>query len=253
MNYEIKLDQFQGPFDLLLFFIERDELDIYDIPIAKLTEDFLHYLKQMQQMNIELAGEFILVAASLMRIKVKMLLPRKELDAAGNEIDPRQSLVERLIEYKKYKATIETLRELEDERQAKMPRGNLKQEYQNLLVENPALDGLANVNLFQLLKTFQKVVVRFKEKQARPTHVVLNYPFSIAQKKVFLEEMIANRGEVEFSEILLGCSSKIEAIFTFLALLELLQMQVLEIFGLNEEFNSFTLKVKNRILHEQYS
>jgi segregation and condensation protein A len=253
LNYEIKLDQFQGPFDLLLFFIERDELDIYDIPIAKLTEDFLHYLKQMQQMNIELAGEFILVAASLMRIKVKMLLPRKELDAAGNEIDPRQSLVERLIEYKKYKATIETLRILEDERQAKMSRGNLKQEYQNLLLENPALDGLANVNLFQLLKTFQKVVVRFKEKQARPTHVVLNYPFSIAQKKEFLEEMIVNRGEVEFSEILLGCSSKIEAIFTFLALLDLLQMQVLEIFGLNEEFNSFTLKIKNRILHEQYS
>ena len=88
-TYSIKLPQFEGPFDLLLFFIERDELDIYDIPIFKITTDFLSYIHQMEHLDIELASEFILVAATLMRIKAKMLLPRYEKDEEGNEIDPR--------------------------------------------------------------------------------------------------------------------------------------------------------------------
>ena len=103
MSFEIKLPLFEGPFDLLLFFIERDELDIYDIPISQITNDFLAYLDQLEQMNIEVASEFILVAASLMRIKAKMLLPRPQLDEEGNEIDPREELVKHLLEYKKYK------------------------------------------------------------------------------------------------------------------------------------------------------
>ena len=104
--YNIKLPQFEGPFDLLLFFIERDELDIYDIPIAKITDEFLRYTHQLDDLNIEVASEFILVAATLMRIKAKTLLPRKELDADGNEIDPREELVQRLIEYKQFKDPI---------------------------------------------------------------------------------------------------------------------------------------------------
>ena len=93
MTFEIKLPLFEGPFDLLLFFIERDELDIYDIPISKITDDFLSYLKELDNLNIEVASEFILVAASLMRIKAKLLLPRPQLDEEGNELDPRDELV----------------------------------------------------------------------------------------------------------------------------------------------------------------
>ena len=102
-SYTIKLKQFEGPFDLLLFFIERDELDIYDIPISTITEDFLAYIKELERLNIDVASEFILVAATLMRIKAKLLLPRKEVDELGNEIDPREELTQRLLEYKKYK------------------------------------------------------------------------------------------------------------------------------------------------------
>ena len=91
-TYTIKLQQFEGPFDLLLFFIERDELDIYDIPIAKITEDFLEYVRHIESLNLDLASEFILVAATLIRIKAKMLLPRKELDENNQEIDPRKEL-----------------------------------------------------------------------------------------------------------------------------------------------------------------
>src|SRR3989442_414426 len=106
-TFEIKLPQFEGPFDLLLFFIERDELDIYNIPIAKITSDFLAHIRQMNQLNMEVASEFILVAATLMRIKAKMLLPRPELDEQGNEIDPRKTLIDQLLVYKQFKDAAE--------------------------------------------------------------------------------------------------------------------------------------------------
>src|SRR5476649_105222 len=101
--YKIKLPQFEGPFDLLLFFIERDELDIYNIAITKLIQDFLAYIHTQEKLNIELSSEFIVFVSTLMRIKAKMLLPRKELDEQGNEIDPRQEIIDQLLEYKRYK------------------------------------------------------------------------------------------------------------------------------------------------------
>src|ERR1700710_608456 len=100
-SFEIKLPQFEGPFDLLLFFIERDELDIHDIPIARIADDFLNYLHQMVSLNIELASEFIFVAATLMRIKAKMLLPRYETENGEHEVDSKEELIRKLIEYKK--------------------------------------------------------------------------------------------------------------------------------------------------------
>ena len=115
-TYTIKLPQFEGPFDLLLFFIERDELDIHDIPISKITDDFLEYIRQLESMNIDLASEFILVAATLMRIKAKLLIPRKPVDDEGNEIDPRDELVRRLLEYKKFKSVLEEMRTMEEDR-----------------------------------------------------------------------------------------------------------------------------------------
>ena len=115
-TYEIKLPQFEGPFDLLLFFIERDELDVQDIPITKLSKDFLDYIHQMGEMNIELASEFILFAATLMKIKAKMLLPRKDKDEFGNDIDPRTELVQKLLEYKRFKETLPELHSLEEHR-----------------------------------------------------------------------------------------------------------------------------------------
>src|SRR6188474_2538946 len=99
-SYQIKLPQFEGPFDLLLFFIERDELDIYNIPITNIINDFLVYIKEQESLNIELSSEFILFISTLMRVKAKMLLPRKELDVHGNEIDPRQELIDKILEYK---------------------------------------------------------------------------------------------------------------------------------------------------------
>src|SRR5450432_2349653 len=125
-NYQISLPQFEGPFDLLLFFIERDELDIYNIPITKITNEFLEFIHKSEALNIELSSEFILFISTLMRIKAKMLLPRKELDQSGNEIDPRNELIGKILEYKKFKQAAIEMSELEAARMLSVKRGNLK-------------------------------------------------------------------------------------------------------------------------------
>src|SRR3984893_18519093 len=127
-SYQIRLSQFEGPFDLLLFFIERDELDIYNIPIHKLIKDFLDFIHKEETLNIELSSEFILFVSTLMRIKARMLLPRKELDEQGNEIDPRQELVNKVLEYKRYKEAAARMAEMEVARMLMVKRGNLQKE-----------------------------------------------------------------------------------------------------------------------------
>ena len=127
-SYQIKLPQFEGPFDLLLFFIERDELDIYNIPITGIINDFLDYIHKSEELNIELSSEFILFISTLMRIKAKMLLPRKELDAQGNEIDPRQELVNKILEYKRFKEASAQMAEMEAMRMLMVKRGNIQKE-----------------------------------------------------------------------------------------------------------------------------
>src|ERR1043165_2524844 len=128
VSYQIKLPQFEGPFDLLLFFIERDELDIYNIPITKITNEFLNYIHTSESLNIELSSEFILFISTLMRIKAKMLLPRKELDPEGNEIDPRQELIDKILEYKRFKEAAAKMAEMEAIRMLMVKRGNIQKE-----------------------------------------------------------------------------------------------------------------------------
>ena len=126
--YQIKLPQFEGPFDLLLFFIERDELDIYNIPITNIINDFLNYIHSQENLNIELSSEFILFVSTLMRIKARMLLPRKELDEQGNEIDPRQELIDKILEYRRFKDASVRLAEMEATRMLLVKRGNIHRE-----------------------------------------------------------------------------------------------------------------------------
>src|SRR3989337_1080045 len=157
-TFEVKLPLFEGPFDLLLFFIERDELDIYDIPISTITQDFLTYVHQMEHLNIEVASEFILVAATLMRIKSKMLLPRPQLDEQGNEIDPRDELVKHLLEYKKYKSVVETFPKMEEAELMKEKRGNIIKELKSLAEITNVEAELQDVTIFKLMTVFEKVM-----------------------------------------------------------------------------------------------
>lgn len=223
-TYTVKLPQFEGPFDLLLFFIERDELDIHDIPIAKITDDFLKYIQVMERMNIDLASEFILVAATLCRIKAKMLIPRKLLDDQGNEIDPRQELVSRLLEYKSYKSVLEEMRHLEQERWERMQRGGLGTELKKIADKALVDVELENLNLFKLLRTFEKVLERYSYSKPQTVHTIAQFSYSIEdqQERIFL---LVSKGRTNFKQIFDFCENRIHAIITFLALLELINAQ----------------------------
>ncbi len=228
-TYQIKLPQFEGPFDLLLFFLERDELDIYDIPISRITDDFLIYINEMTDLDIELASEFMLVAATLMRIKARMLLPRKELDDEGQEIDPRQELVDRLLEYKKYKMLVEDLRLLEADRIEKHQRAAVNDEIRDIYRENSAEAELHSLDMYKLMKAFQRVMNRFEERENAPIHKVKKYPYTISDERKNLVRFLKKGEKIKFEQVFERCENKLQCVFVFLAVLELLQQNTIEI------------------------
>jgi len=241
-TYNIVLPQFEGPFDLLLFFIERDELDIHDIHISKITDDFLSYVQQMESLNIDLASEFILVAATLMRIKAKMLIPRKPVDEEGNEIDPREELVQRLLEYKRYKSILDDMRKLEERRAFQTPRGSTSRELRKI-AEKALVDvELESLTLYKLMKAFERVVTRMEERNKKPpVHRVYNYSYTIHGQQVYILTRVKPGKRVAFESIFKTCKDRIHAIVTFLGLLELLNMQKVYC-TLGEGINNFWLE-----------
>lgn len=245
-GYTIQLPQFQGPFDLLLFFIERDELDIHDIPIAKVTDDFLQYLRQAESMNIDLASEFVLVAATLCRIKAKMLIPRKPVDEEGNEIDPREELVQRLLEYKRYKSVLDDMRTLESNRSLRNYRGNVTAELAEIATKALVDVELESVTLFKLLKAFERLMTKMDERNKKPVvHEIAQFSYTIEDQQIRIMDMVGRvrvGGEKPtFADVFSVCESRIHAIITFLGLLELLNLQRLRLIA-GEGFNNFWLE-----------
>ncbi len=240
-SYQIKLDQFEGPFDLLLFFIERDELDIYNIPITKITNDFLDHIHDAGKLNIELSSEFILFISTLMRIKAKMLLPRKEIDAAGNEIDPRQELINKILEYKKFKEASAVMAEMEATRMMMIKRGNLHKELSQIGEEAGEGTEIQTVSLFKLMKAFEKVVQRLHEKNNQPVHTVVQYNYTMEGIREYMLEISSKEKTLSFEKIFEVCEDRIHAIFIFLNMLELIQQKYLHIL-IGEGRNNFILE-----------
>ncbi|HMP91931.1 MAG TPA: segregation/condensation protein A [Phnomibacter sp.] len=241
IQYQIKLPQFEGPFDLLLFFIERDELDIYNIPITRIITDFLAYIHAQERLNIELSSEFILFVSTLMRIKAKMLLPRKEVDAQGNEIDPRQELVDKILEYKRYKEASLKMAEMEAVRMLMVKRGNLVAEMNTIGEEAGEGTEIQSITLFKLMKTFEKVMKRMQERNARPQHVVYRYNHTMEGSREYMLEVVRKQRTMPFEKIFESCEDRIHAIFLFLSLLELVQQQYMTIL-VGEGRNNFLLE-----------
>lgn len=240
-GYHIKLPQFEGPFDLLLFFIERDELDIYNIPITNIINDFLGYIHSQEHLNIELSSEFILFVSTLMRIKAKMLLPRKELDEQGNEIDPRQELIDKILEYRRFKDAAARMAEMEATRLLLVKRGNIQKEIATIGEEASEGTEIQAITLFKLMKAFEKVMKRLEERNSRPVHTVVRYNYTMEESR---EKMLTNaRAErvMSFEKIFDSCQEKLEAIFTFLSLLELVQQKYLSIM-IGEGKNNFIIE-----------
>ena len=228
-SYQIKLPQFEGPFDLLLFFIERDELDIYNIPIAKITNEFLSYIHSLEILNIELASEFILFVSTLMRIKARMLLPRRERDEHGNEIDPRQELVDKILEYKRFKEASEVMATMEADRLMQQKRGNIKLEMDSLGDTYSEGTEIQTVTMYKLLQAYEKVIKKYNERNLKPQHVVVKYNYSLEGQRVFLIDSLQEKKRVPFELLFATCENRIHAIFTFLAMLELIQQKFLAI------------------------
>jgi len=237
-KFAIRLPQFEGPFDLLLFFIERDELDIYDIPIAQITNDFLRYIEEMTTLNIELASEFILVAARLMQIKARMLLPRPEIDAEGNEVDPRKDLIQKLLEYKLFKEASLDLEYLQEERTKQYRKGNFSTDFKLVRESASQEDELQTLDLYRLLTVYHKVWNRFHNKPEEVKHTVVQYPYSIEEQKNYVSRLLLSNEKLNFETILKESKDRVQLVYSFLAILEMLQQEMIDIqVGLG--FNNF--------------
>lgn len=224
--HKVELDQFQGPLDLLLYFIRRDEIDINDIPIAKITAEYLQIVEDMKSMNLSIAGEFILMAATLMRIKSKMLLPRPDLDDLGEPIDPRTELVQQLIEYKKYKDIADNLSEKWEALSYQHER-SLTQSIDDIEEE---INYLKEISVFELAKHFKEVMDRAPE--INPYEVDLN-TLDLSDKKQFILSSFDGRGILSFEHLLKSCKSKLEVVITFIALLDLVQQFKIAVFQIS--------------------
>jgi len=232
--YKIKLDHFEGPLDLLLFFIKRDELNIYDIPISKITKEFLEYVNLIKMLDLEVAGDFILMASTLMHIKVRMLLPR-EIDEKGEEIDPRAELVKALLEYKRYKEMSEDLGYMESNQRKLSFRSNYSADEKETIPEYDIL--LKNVTVYDLAKTFKHILEGLKEE---PVHEIRKINVSIDEQIQYILGFFSGNNEIHFLTLIAGMKEKIKIIVTFIALLELVKAGTIKIKE-TKKYNDFLL------------
>jgi len=232
--YKIKLDQFEGPLDLLLFFIKRDELNIYDIPISRITKEFLEYVNLIKMLDLEVAGDFILMASTLMHIKVRMLLPR-ELDEKGEEIDPRAELVKALLEYKRYKEVSEELAYFESDQRKVSYRGNFSADEKVSVPEFDIL--LKNVTVYDLAKAFKNILNSIKEE---PVHEISKINVTIDEQILFILNKIGEARGINFLKLVSDMKEKIRIIVTFIAILELVKMNRIKIKE-SPDFNDFLI------------
>jgi segregation and condensation protein A len=249
ISYQIKLPQFEGPFDLLLFFIERDELDIYNIPINNIIKDFLDFIHQSEELNIELSSEFILFISTLMRIKAKMLLPRKEIDAQGNEIDPRQELINKILEYKRFKEASAQMAEMEALRMLIVKRGNIQRELSQIGEEDSEGTEIQNITMFKLMRAFEKAMQKYSDRINKPVHTVVQYNYTMEASRDQMLIQAREQRTLSFEKIFEKCENRVHAIFLFLSTLELIQQKFLKII-IGEGRNNFIIEYnepENRI------
>jgi segregation and condensation protein A len=223
--YPVKLDSFEGPLDLLIHLIKHNEVNIYDIPIALITDQYLAYLSLMQELNLDVAGDFLVMAATLIHIKSRMLIPRPTPDLVGEEDDedPREALVRRLLEHQRFKAAAELLHERQTVRAAQFHRPDAA-------VADVAGEGFEpelEVDLFSLLAAFRGVLERAR---TRPRVVLPPEQMSIEQRIDQLLERLSETEAVGFEDLFADANSRPALIVTFLALLEMIRLKLIRVF-----------------------
>jgi segregation and condensation protein A len=222
-GYPVRLQNFEGPLDLLLHLIKKHELSIYEIPIARITQQYLEYIDLMQEMNLDVAGEFLVMAATLIHIKSRMLLPRPDPAQEDADEDPREALMRRLLEHQKFKAAAELLHERETLRSAQWTRadGPIAE------IAGEAPEPEIEVDLFSLISAFRAVVERARQ---RPKIYLPTEQISIEHR---IEQLLARLSETEacgFDDLFADMQSRAGMIVTFLALLEMIRLKLIRVF-----------------------
>lgn len=237
--YRVQLNNFEGPLDLLLFFIKRDELDIYDIPISYITEQFLEFVNLMEELDLDVASEFVLMASMLMSIKAKMMLPREDTDEEElDETDPRYELVQRLLEYKRYKEMAEKMADIDEETRKRYTRGYVDED----TVEKQATgEALKDVTLFDLISAFRKVLTDIERNNI--VHKVDRVETTIEKQSEYVLVALQKTGRQSFSQLCTSIKSRIVLVVTFLAVLEMIKEQQINLF-LEEDPTEFYLDLK---------
>jgi len=237
--YRVQLNNFEGPLDLLLFFIKRDELDIYDIPISYITKQFLEYINLLEELDLDVASEFILMASMLMSIKAKMMLPREDTDEDElDETDPRYELVQRLLEYKRYKEMSEKMADMDEETRKKYMRGYPEAD----TVEQQASgEALQDVTMFDLIAAFKKVLQDIERKNI--VHHVEKVSTTVEEQAEFVLNRLQEHGKQSFMEVCSTLQNKIYVVVTFLAVLEMIKEQQINLF-LEEDPTEFFIDLK---------
>lgn len=220
MSYKVKLELFEGPLDLLLYLIKKEEIDIYDIPISKITDQYLEYLELMKLLDLDIAGEFLVMAATLIHIKSKMLLPPEQVEGEEKEeLDPRAELVKRLLEYRKFKEAAAELSDREQQQKHLFSRVGPGIKIDDSPVRD---DEFFEATLFDLITAFTKVL---KDIPRDVFHKVIKDEFTVSEKIHDIIHMLVEKKKLVFTELFKAAKSKFEIITIFLAILELIKIR----------------------------
>lgn len=241
--YRVQLQNFEGPLDLLLFFIKRDELDVYDIPIAYITDQFLEYIHFLEELDLNIASEFILMASTLMAIKAKMMIPQvQEEEELDPEEDPRYELVQALLEYKKYKEMAEELIVYDQLAQKTYTRNYF--ETDKVEFEPETGEILKDITLFDLISALKQVMLQ--ERKEPPKHHVQRFETTIEQQSTFIYNQLLRRGRTSFLQLCIELQTRISVIVTFLAVLELVKERKL-LLMIDQKPTDFYLELNTEI------
>lgn len=238
-EYQARLTEFEGPLDILLHFVKVDELDIYDIPISKITKDFLNYVNYMSALDIELAGEFLVMASELMKIKARMMIP--QIDVEGNVIeeDPRLTLIRKLLEYKRFKDVSAQISVLEDEQRKRVFRSNFDNDYRETDREIENDLSLKNVTIFNLIKAYKKAVTNIRKEVVHPIELLDITP---ENQREYILNTIDEKSEIEFIEMISAIDIRLKVICIFLATLQLALEGIIEIVVDDKDMTKFFIR-----------
>jgi segregation and condensation protein A len=238
--YRVQLKNFEGPLDLLLFFIKRDELEIYDIPISYITEQFLEYIRLMEELDLDVASEFILMASMLMSIKARMMLPRDDEGEENiDENDPRYELVQRLLEYKRYKEMAGKMTGIAEDAQKQHYRGTNKADQ---VQKQASGEALKDVTMYDLMAAFKKVLADLKKQKA--VHRVEKIEATIEEQTTFVLHQLRKKGRSSFRQLCAAIENRIKIVVTFLAVLEMLKEHQIALYIENGDPRQFYLDLK---------